>query len=326
MMPKLEFFMSVVRGTYHRVEGSLRPSPTGRAVCALSIPGLLVLVLTSQTALAFQRSGGGTTGNSRGGTAGPTGSTVTYAPYSPVWGSLPGNFPDSSDHPVTRDQASRLRHSTCDFDPYPTTTNTVSVDALRMPQKAQAEYQSACEAIAEKKLAKSAEHLQKALRAFASYARGWVTLGKVLILSQRLDEAEKACAQGATVDPKSWQAAICLSEIAGREKKWIESLAQSERALVLQPACKNYAYFFDAIALLHLNELPLAEQRALEAAQLDRDHQQPTLQLVLASIYESRGDDSDEANQLREFLKYAKDSPEIDHAKKELARLESGSN
>jgi predicted Zn-dependent protease len=204
--------------------------------------------------------------------------------------------------------------------------NTVSVDALRIPEKAQTEYQSACEAIAAKKLSKSAEHLQKALHAYPGYARGWVTLGKVLILSQQLDDAEKACAQGTTVDPKSWQAAICLSEIAGREEKWIESLAQSERALALQPACKNYAYFFDAIAFLHLNELPLAEQRAIEAAQLDRDHTQPTLQLVLASIYESRGDDSDEATELREFLKYAKDSPEIDHAKKELARLESGSN
>lgn len=317
--------MGAGRATYHRAEGFLRPSPIHSIVRVSSILGLLVLVSASQAALAFQRSAGamGGAGGNYGGGPGPTGSVVGYTPGPPGWG--PGRFPDSSDGAVAQKPKSRVRR-TCDFDPYPTTQNTVSVDTLRIPEKAQAEYQSACEALQTKNFSRSEEHLQKALRAYPSYARGWVTLGKVLILSDKLDAAERACAQGATINPNSWQTAICLSEIAGREKKWVESLAQAERAAALQPECKNYAYFFTAIAALHLNQLPLAEQRAVEAARLDRDHQQPSLQLLLADIYGAKGDDSAEANQLREFLKYAKNSSEIDHAKQELARLESSPN
>jgi predicted Zn-dependent protease len=318
--------MGAGRATYHRAEAFLRPSPTHSTVRVSSILALLVLVSASQAALAFQRSGGATggAGGNYGGGPGPAGSVVGYAPGPPGWG--PGRFPDSSVGMPTQTPANRIRRSTCDFDPYPTMQNTVSVDALRIPEKAQAEYRSACEALETKNLSKSEEHLRKALHAYPSYPRGWVTLGKVLILSGKLDEAERACAQGAIINPNSWQAAICLSEIAGHEKKWVESLAQAERAVALQPGCKNYAYFFDAIALLHLNQLPLAEQRAVEAERLDRDHQQPSLQLLLADIYGAKGDDSAEANHLREFLKYAKDSPDIDHAKQELARLESGQN
>jgi tetratricopeptide (TPR) repeat protein len=310
---------------YHRAEGFLRPSPILSGVRVSSILSLLVLVSVSQAALAFQRSAGttGGVGGNYGAGPGRTGSAVNYSPYPPGWGL--GRFPDSSEATVGQTRTS-ARRTTCDFDPYPTTQNTVSVETLRIPEKAQAEYQSACEALASKNLSKSEEHLRKALRVYPNYARGWVTLGRELLLSEKFDEAENACAQGATINPNSWQAAICLSEIAGREQKWVESLAQGERAVALQPESKNYAYFFDAVALLHLNQLALAEQRAVEAARLDRDHQQPNLQLLLAEIYGAKGDETAEANQLREFLKYAKNSPEIDHAKKELARLENSPN
>ena len=134
--------MGAGRATYHRAEGFLRPSPIHSIGRVSSILGLLVLLSASQAALAFQRSAGakGGAGGNYGGAPGPTGSVVGYAPGPPGWG--PGRFPDSSDGPVAQSPKRRVRR-TCDFDPYPTTQNTVSVDTLRIPEKAQAEYQSA---------------------------------------------------------------------------------------------------------------------------------------------------------------------------------------
>jgi predicted Zn-dependent protease len=324
--------MSVVSSSLHRAAGLLFHGRTfcnppldtarsGLALC-LSCAALSLAPCMGQEAWAFQRSGAGPTSAHNNVTYGDPTSVAATGSIADVEAD-PGQLTPSLDGRVAPEIAHRLRHKTCTFDPYPTTANTVTVDALRIPDNAEAEYQEACEAYGANNLQKAEQHLKKAIHAYPGYAPGWVTLGKVQMLSQQLDEAGTACAQAANLDPASWKAAICLSEVASRQHKWIQSLAQSDRAMQLSPDSRTFGLFLDAIALLHLDEDPLAEQRALEAARLDREHRQPMLQLILAEIYANEGDGADEATELREFLKYVKDSPDVDHAKQELARLEA---
>jgi lipopolysaccharide biosynthesis regulator YciM len=211
----------------------------------------------------------------------------------------------------------------CLFEPYPGLAKTVSVRSLQIPDKAQNEFQKACTALQAHKLQETEQHLRKALQIYPADASGWVMLGKVLEMDGRIEEAGEACSQGATHDPSYWAADICLAEIDGREQKWAISLAESNLAMSLNPESKRFADYFSAVALLNLNHVAEAETRALEAAQLDRDHQLPPLQLLIARIDEAKGDDPDAMMQLRDFLKSAKESPEADSAKEELTRLES---
>ncbi len=60
----------------------------------------------------------------------------------------------------------------------------------------------------------------------------------------------------------------------------------------------------------------------LRAAEIDKEHHEPRIQLLLARLYASKGDREATAAQLTLFLKYAPDSPESTMAKASLKRLE----
>lgn len=210
----------------------------------------------------------------------------------------------------------------CIMQPYPGMPNTVSVRSLAVPDKAQSEYQKACTALEAHKLTASEKHLRKALQIDSFDAVGWVMLGRVLLAEDQLDQASDACSHAVVRDPSYWPAELCLAEIDGREEKWTNSLAECNRTVSLNLGSKKVAYYVSAIALFNLDKVGDAESRALEAEQLDRDHQMPPLQLLLAKIDERKGDISGAVTHLRECQKYAKDSLQADLAKKELARLE----
>ena len=211
----------------------------------------------------------------------------------------------------------------CLLEPYPGSSKTVSVRALQIPDKAQTEFQKACLAIQGRKLQEAEQHLRKGLQIYPADAAGWVMLGKILEMDDHIEEAGEACSQGALHDPSSWTADLCLAEIDGREQKWADSVAECNLAMSLNPESKRIADYFSAIALYNLDRLAEAEARALEAEQLDKDHELPPVELLVARIEESKGDSPDAIAQLRRYLEYAKDSPQTESAKKDLARLEN---
>jgi hypothetical protein len=207
--------------------------------------------------------------------------------------------------------------ATCTLRPYPGSSPTVSVRSLGV----QDEYEKACDALKSQKLAESEKHLRKALQRSSLDAFGWVMLGKVLELMERLDEAGNACAEAVLHDPSYWPATVCLAEIDGKKEKWRDSLEESDRAVSLSPDSKRAAYYISAVALCNLNNMQDAESRALEAEQLDRAHEVLPLRLLLAQIDEVKGDWQGAVAQLRDCLTYASKSPEGKLAKQELARL-----
>src|SRR6201999_1416689 len=89
---------------------------------------------------------------------------------------------------------------TCMLEPFPGLARTVSVQSLRVPEKAQNEYERACNALRSKKVAESEKHLRKAVE-YSPDAFGWVMLGKVLETTERWDEARSACMEGVVHDP-----------------------------------------------------------------------------------------------------------------------------
>jgi tetratricopeptide (TPR) repeat protein len=141
-------------------------------------------------------------------------------------------------------------------------------------------------------------------------------LGQILETREQTAGARDACSRASEADPSYLPAYLCLAEIAGREQAWNEVVSLTSRALQLDPATDPYAYFFGAIAYFNLNQLPEAENRALKAEVIDRNHCIALLQLLLAQICEAKRDSAGAASHLREYLKLAPDS---DNLKKDLA-------
>ncbi len=211
----------------------------------------------------------------------------------------------------------------CSIQPFPGMPNIASVTSLRLPQKAQKEYEEACAALKRKNLPEAERHLRKATEIYPKYVAGWVMLGQILETGRKTAGARKACSQASSADPKYLPAYLCLAEIAGREQEWNQVLNLTSRALELDPVNDAYAYFFSAIAYFNLNQLPEAENRALQAEVIDKDHHEPLVQFLLAQIYQAKHDSTDADSHLQKYRKLAPDSQDSNEVNKDLAEAQN---
>jgi tetratricopeptide (TPR) repeat protein len=198
----------------------------------------------------------------------------------------------------------------------------VAATALQVPPKARKEYQEACSALNKKKTADAEKHLRKAVHEYPKYSVAWVTMGQVLAAQHRIDDARSACSQGSTANPMYVPAQLCLADIAAQAHDWSEVLKLSSHALELDPSNNAVAYEYHAAANLNLHKLREAEKSGLRAVEIDKEHREPRTYFVLAQIYEAKGDFANEAEQLREYLKYAANPDDIAAVKQYLSRLE----
>jgi tetratricopeptide (TPR) repeat protein len=199
---------------------------------------------------------------------------------------------------------------------------TVAAQQLQVPQKAKKDYQEACAHLKDGKTADAEKRLRKAVQEYPKYSAAWVTLGQVLAAQQRTDEARTACGQASTVDSKYVPAYLCLADLALRAHNWNEVLKQSNQALEIDPNSNALAYEYSAAANLNLHHLSDAEKSALRAVDIDKTHREPRVYFVLAQIYEAKGDSSNEAVQLREYLKYASNPDDVAMVEQYLSELE----
>lgn len=203
-----------------------------------------------------------------------------------------------------------------------TTTPIVAADQLRIPAKSRKEYQEACGALKDKKTADAEKHLRKAVQGYPNFSAAWVTLGQVLAAQQRIEDARSACTQGSTLDSSYVPAYLCLADLALRAHDWGEVLKLTSRALQLDPNHNAVAYEYHAAANLNTHNLADAEKSGLRAVAIDQNHREPRVYFVLAQIYEAKGEPTNEAAQLREYLKYANNPDDVAMVKQYLSELE----
>lgn len=202
---------------------------------------------------------------------------------------------------------------------------SVAAGQLQIETKARNEYQKACGELQKKKTIQAEKHLRKAVSDDPKFAAAWVTLGQVLNNQRRRDDARQACHQASIVQPTYVAAYLCLAELDARQGAWDELLHDSTLAIELDPASDALAYEYNAAARLNLHQLSAAETSALRAQQIDRDNHDPRIHFVLAQIYEAKGDAINEAKQLHDYLKYAKDPSNVALVRETLSQLENAS-
>src|SRR5581483_5444859 len=203
---------------------------------------------------------------------------------------------------------------------------SVSAQQLQIPLKARKEYGEACTVLRKNKMAEAESHLRKAVEEFPKYAAAWVTLGQVLAGLQRMEEARNACTQAAAADPSYVPSYLCLADVAARLHAWEDVLKLSAHALALDRVTDPIAYEYDAVANLKLHNLAEAEKSAMRAVNIDSDHHEPRIFFVLAQIYEAKGDVTNEVAQLRQYVKYVKNSDDVAAIQQWIAKLEPPRN
>ena len=197
------------------------------------------------------------------------------------------------------------------------------VTTLKVPSGARDEYGKACEASQKKKLVEAEQHLRRAIDKFKDYSAAWVMLGVVLDEQHKEQEARDACSQASTIDGKYFPAYLCLAEFSARNQEWARLLELANIALGLNSENDGYAHYYRAMASFYLNNLDDAQKNALQAAQIDLNHNYLPLYFLLAQIYAAQGDKVAAAAQLRIALKNHNDPAQEDVARRYLAKLET---
>jgi len=200
---------------------------------------------------------------------------------------------------------------------------TVSVARLAVPGKASGEFQKACGEYKDKRFSGAENNVRDAVKIYPDYGPAWVLLGQILSAENKDAQGRAACNQAKEVDPRYGPAYVCLADFAAREKDWKQESTLSDYALSLDPASDMYAYMYAAEADLHLKNIDEAQTYAKSAEKLDRWRKAPEIHLLLAQIYEAKGDRPEEISELRQYLKIEPHAPNAAVAKATLAQVEA---
>lgn len=200
---------------------------------------------------------------------------------------------------------------------------TVTVNRLKVPPKATEEYEKACDASYKSKFTEAEQHVRRAIETFQGYSAAWVMLGVILEEQHKAQEAGDACSHAAGIDSTYLPAYLCGAEVSARSRQWQQVLNSADQALGLDSEGDPYAYYYRAMAYLHLNNPVEAKKSALRAVEIDANHNEPSLSFLLALIFEREGDTANAIAQLQQFLKHPTDRQREESAKQLLAKLES---
>ena len=180
----------------------------------------------------------------------------------------------------------------------------LAVTTLNVPSKARSEYEKACSASQKKKYPDAEQHSRAAIEKFETYPAAWVMLGVVLDEQDKTQQARDACSQAVKIDAKYVPAYLCSAEFSSRNKDWQQLLTLANATLALNSGGDGYAYYYRALAYMHLHNLVEAQRSALQAVEINSAHDYLPLYFLLAQIYEARGDKASAKTQLREILKH----------------------
>jgi len=188
---------------------------------------------------------------------------------------------------------------------------------------ATSEYQKACDSNNNNKFEDAELHVHRAINTFQTYPAAWVMLGMILEEQHKRQEARDACDHATTIDSKYLPAYLCQAEFSARNREWERVLNVANLALGLNSAGDGYANYYRAAAFFHMKNLVEAKKIALQASEIDANHNNGPLYFLLAQIYEAEGDKMGAEAQLRLILKYHTDLQQEVAAKQFLAKLES---
>jgi hypothetical protein len=245
------------------------------------------------------------------------------SPYSPRFGM--GHLPDATVvHNPSVDSNVIAEDSKC----FPwklseLRAGTVEVQALSVPSNAKHEFEKACDASKKSKYEEVEQHARGAIEKFDTYAAAWVMLGLSLEEQKKAQDAQAACSRAATADAAYLPAYLCQAEVSTRNAEWKQVLNASNKAISLNLGGDSYAFYYRATAYLHMNNLEEAKKNALQAAQIDANHSEPSIDLLVAQIYEREGDKAQAISQLQQLLKRHPDRQTAEEANQRLATLES---
>jgi tetratricopeptide (TPR) repeat protein len=198
----------------------------------------------------------------------------------------------------------------------------VSVAALEVPAKARKEYEKGSESLEKGNLPEAEKSLRKAIDLYPKFAEAWLRLGDLELRRKNADGASADYQEAINADPNFTLPYIRLASLLAQAQNWEQTRQVTDRVISLDPVNYPLAYYLNAIANMNLKRMAQAETSALRAETLDKQHIEPRVELLLATIYVAKGSYSSAAEHYRAYLKLVPDGPLNERVKTDLAKIE----
>jgi tetratricopeptide (TPR) repeat protein len=198
----------------------------------------------------------------------------------------------------------------------------VTAASLEVPAKARKEYEKGSELLEKGDLAAAEKSLRKAIDQYPKFAEAWLRLGDLEQHRKNLDAAMKDYQEAINADPYLPLPYLRMAFLSAVAKNWEQTRQLSERLISLDPVSFPLAYYYDGVAEFNLKHLDKAESNALRAAALDKQHSEPTIELLLATLYNAKGAYASAAEHYRAYLKLVPGGPLTERVKTDLAKTE----
>lgn len=301
--------------------------PYGPITNGLGPLALLAFAIALLALPAAAQKGGGSRGGSGSGRGAPGGGggRVIAPPIQPGMQPSPENPMEVYPTPEPmKNQPITLEEDACfPWDLSSGTGTTISALRLSVPSKARGEYDKACSAFKKSKPSETEQHARAAIEKYPNYPAAWVMLGQALQAQGKLDDARDACSKPMSVDRTYLPPYLCLAGLLDHQKEWNGLLKMSDQFVGMGRSADLYAYYYRGLADFHLEQLADAQKSVQQAIELDPQHHQPSLNFLLALIYDRQGDVANATLQVQEFIKHTSDPASKQQAKEYLAQIQA---
>jgi len=199
---------------------------------------------------------------------------------------------------------------------------SISVTSLAAPPKAKKELEKAREASAKGKWPEAQKALEKAVQIYSKYAVAWFELGRVQLRQNDTAGAKSSFEQSIAADSKYVNAYEGLAELAFRASQWQQVADVTSKLLSLNPVNFPGAYFMNGVAQYYLGQVDASEKITRAGIRADEAHQVPKLRYLLGMILMRKGEYSEAANFMRQYLSLVTQPADVEEGKKQLAQIE----
>ncbi|MGJ5814973.1 tetratricopeptide repeat protein [Paludibaculum fermentans] len=190
------------------------------------------------------------------------------------------------------------------------------------PKDAKKAYEKGMDLAKKKKYSEAEAQLQKAVEVYPKYAAAWFELGNSLMAQKKNEDAQKAYEESVKSDGKFLKPHIQLMQLALSSRDWQLISDRSDTVLKLDPYSYSQAWFINAAAKYNLKKMDEAEKSAREAVKLDPDHHNPRSAQLLGTILADKGDYPGALEQMKGYLSFAPNAPDVESVRKQVAELE----
>ncbi len=200
---------------------------------------------------------------------------------------------------------------------------TMSATSGFAPKGARQAYEKGLAALRHNNPDKAQKDFVHAVELYPKFAVAWFELGRTYERRAHTAEARGAYTKAAAADASYVNPYERLYMLDLMEGRWQQAADTSDKVLRLDPIDFPRAYYFNALANAHLQNLAAAEKSAREATKLVGPDAEPRAHYILGMVLAGKGNFTDAAESLRVFLKTASAGPEEQVANRVLAMIEN---